>query len=212
MLVNIIHPYVFKMQGDCLEIGPVKEHHERDVKLNYFVTAALEAQVSVLHHQYDDGHPISSSMQKAAFDYDPLYSFLQDSRIKTITTLPFGTPPPSVRPDKVSEEAWIELHKIYSSHEEVREKIGTPTTVLFIGGALEACVGGFIQYFDKHYRKPNQRVAYIPDLCVIVNQDFWATQMKSKLDSLNVEAIDYDSALDLVKDFQPNKFSKPNLY
>ncbi len=203
MLVNIIHPYVFKLQGDSLGIGPVEEYHERDVKLNRFITTALEAQVNVLHHQYHDGNFLTPIMQSLAFETDPLYSFLQDPRIKTITTLPFGTPPPPIKPEKVPEDVWTEIHQTWSSYEEVKEKIGAPSTVLFIGGALEACIGGFIQYFDKYYRKPNQKVAYVPELCVTIDHNFWTAQMKPKLDSLNVKAIDYDRALELVTSFQP---------
>ena len=108
-------------------------------------------------------------------------------------------PLPQVRPETISKETWQEMNQTWSSSEEVKEKIAGHSQLLFVGGALEAGVSGFLQYFDKCYHQPGQELFYLPELCVIADKSFWINKIKPKLNELGVQAIDYQSALDLGK-------------
>ena len=70
-------------------------------------------------------------------------------------------------------------------------------------------MGAFLQYVDKYYPLPDRELIYVPELCVIANENFWITTMKPKLDQIGVKAIGYQSALDLVKSSKEN-FEKMN--
>ena len=42
MLLNIIHPYTYKFNGDTLDIGPCPEFRERDGKVRNFIKKSFD--------------------------------------------------------------------------------------------------------------------------------------------------------------------------
>ena len=75
MLINIIHPYTFKLTGDTLNIGPCEEYDERDRKVAAFVRKALDSKVQVLWHKYHDGKPLTHTMHDLAFHRKALVNY-----------------------------------------------------------------------------------------------------------------------------------------
>ncbi|MBS3170139.1 hypothetical protein J4210_06680 [Candidatus Woesearchaeota archaeon] len=199
MQLHIVHPYVFKLLEDTLIMGPIKQFQKRDTKLNRLVTTALDSKVSVLHHKYSTGDHIESTLHYVGLSFDPLFDFLEDPRLETITTLPYGTPLPPERPETIPPETWTGMGDHWSSHAHVKEKIGAHSPLLFVGGTLDACLGGFLQYAHDFYPQEDRKLAYIPELCVIHDHEFWLTKMKPELDQRGISAMGYREALALVE-------------
>ena len=63
MLVNVIHPYTYKLDGNTFILGSRKECQYRDENISKFITRALDAGVRTLVHSCNRRNPISDSMQ-----------------------------------------------------------------------------------------------------------------------------------------------------
>lgn len=50
MLINIVHPYTYKLYADSLIIGPREECKERDENISKFITKSLEVECNILIH------------------------------------------------------------------------------------------------------------------------------------------------------------------
>jgi len=197
MLLNIIHPHTFRQVGDTLMIGPYEPYKERDEKVSAFVTRTLDSGKKVISNNYSDGYFISDCLRRAAFLGDPLYTFLSDERIDTITTPATGTPIPDKRPEAIPVEYREALRQIYISHSDLKGKVGGYEHVIFIGGFLGNCVTNAAAYFHQHYRKSGQQLFYIPELCVSFREKDLA-EVKPKLDERDIRPLDYEEAMDLI--------------
>ena len=150
MLLNIIHPYVFKLIGDTLNIGPIEEFVDRDTKVKTLVEKVQKSGGKVLLHNYSDGNLIREVMHKSAFYEDPLFSFLFEEDIEKVTTTPYGVPILDKKPANIKENDWNVLLGIYTKHSELRIKTEGHETIAFIGGALERCLANAAIYFAKN--------------------------------------------------------------
>lgn len=194
MLVNIIHPYTFKLIGNAFQIGPVPEFEERDKNLSTLVAETLAANGRVIVHRDDDEKSLRSAMQDMAFRIDPLFSFLFDSRVESVVTTHYGLPIPDKRPDAVPKKMWTALRKTYTSHSTLQRKISKPRTVFFVGGVLENCVVNAACYFHKHYQTPGQQLLYVKELCV--SQDTTLLEkIQPQFDERGIQAISYQDAM-----------------
>ncbi len=198
MLINIIHPYTFKLTEDTFQIGPCEEYEERDQKVATFVKEALSSEAKVLWHKCHDGDPVKYIMHELAFESDPIYEFLFDRRVNTVTTTIYGTPLPDDKPEGIPEEQWSCFREMYTSHSELRRKIGSPGLVFFIGGVLENCIANAAVYFHQHYRRDGQQLLYLPELCVSQNPDL-LKKIESELKHREINPISYEKALELVR-------------
>ena len=199
MLLNIIHPYIYKVHGDTLKTGPIEEFNERDKRINTFVNTALNSNVEVLLHKYHREFFLEC-LEKVAFESDSLFNFMSNPKIEKITTNSYGCPIPDEKPEElskdISSEDWAEYKKTFISHSELKDKIKGHDKILFIGGVLESCVANVSNYFHKFYREENQNLFYVKDLCVSRDNDLW-NSTKHKLDEANIKNLDYDSAIKL---------------
>lgn len=197
MLLNIIHPYTFKLQGDGLQIGPCEEYEERDKRITSYVKTILDSGATVLHHKHYLGQGLRQVMHDVALKVDPLYEILFDTRVKTVVTTPYGTPFLDEKPAAVSRDEWEHFRKEYTSHSELQELVGSHNPIVFIGGVLENCVANAAAYFHLHYRKQGQELFYIPELCVSLDVKSLA-RVKPQLEGMNINFLSYEKALMII--------------
>jgi len=192
-VLNIVHPYTYKQIGENCIMGPVEKYHERDKKVSTFVNSALDSGVRVLWHKmYDDN--INQMMREASLHFDPLFSFLFDSRIKSFNTPKSGVPIPDTKQGKLTDEQLQMLKKIFVSSSGLKEIVNPAKNLLFIGGMLECCVSNCIGFFANNYMPNERKLLYVPELCVIHDRAYWK-EIKPKLDDLNATPISYSEAL-----------------
>ena len=196
MLLNIIHPHTFKQEGDTLMWGPLEERHERDVRISTFVTKAMDCGNKVISYEFRPLSMFDYGRQLLYLESDPLYSFLFDDRIVKIYTTNYGSPLNEEKPSEVSDDDWMALGKIYTSHATLGKEVQGQGDVVFIGGLLENCVANAAGYFDFYYRIPNQRLFYVPELCVSFDE-FANDEIKEKLDDLSIFPLSYEAASEL---------------
>ena len=197
MLLNIIHPYTFKIRsnvkGNTLVIGPVKDFKERDEKVSKLIKQVIDSDNRALVQMYHGGNPMEFSMQEAALLADPLYE--QVLSLSNAVTTPYGVPIPDKKPENADETTWAYLQKIYSTHSELKEKVGHPDSALFIGGAMEACLYNGLIYYNEHFRN-GEKVFYVPELSVCLNQNQFE-ELKPNLDKLKILALSFEEAMEL---------------
>lgn len=195
-LVNIIHPYTYKLKDDTFIIGPIEENEERDKKVASFVKQALKSGAHVLHHRNEHPRTIDGAMHDVSFHLDPHFKFLAD--LDYVVTTKYGAPLPDKRNGKISADVWNLMEKLYTSHSQLKEKIGTPEIAFFIGGVFENCLVNAAGYHHDHYRPPRQQLFYIPELCVSFDEKLRA-EMAGKLSQRNIEPVSCQQALDLCR-------------
>ena len=192
-LVNIIHPYVFKVEEGIPRIGPIEEFRERDEKLAYFLKTALEKEVKVLHQR--DKHPetIEGGFGNVAFRFDPVYPFLFHPSVEVAVTLK-GFPILNAKPKEVPPDVWRDFKKYYTSNRELKKKVGDPKVTLFIGGFLERCLANAMLYHNDNFRKQGQQVVYVPELCVSLDEEEKRV-IEPKFHDRKILPVSYDEAL-----------------
>ena len=196
MLLNIIHPHTFKQEGDTLMWGPLEERHERDVRISTFVTKAMDCGNKVISYEFRPLSIFDYGRQLLYLEADPLYSFLFDDRIVKIYTTNYGIPLPEEKPKDTSDDDWMALEKIYTSPTSLGKEVQEQGDVVFIGGLLENCIANAADHFDFHYRTSNQRLFYVPELCISFDE-FAADKIKEKLDDLSIFPLSYEAASEL---------------
>ena len=198
-LVNIIHPYTYKLHNDSFIIGPMEEHKERDERVNSFVTKALELRVKVIHHGNKNSKYVDGLIQDVGFECDPLYKFLSDPRLAEVVTTNYGLPIPNEQPQEFPQEMWELFKEYFTSHEQLKETVGEGhDTTFFIGGILEACVTNAACYYHNHFRKAKEKVFFIPELCVSLDEEK-RRSAKILLAEREIFPIDYDKAMVLLR-------------
>ena len=198
MLINIVHPYTFKLIGDTLQIGQVEEFNARDKSISDFVNFALDSKASCLVHKYIDDNVLREIMHKTALQTDPYYNFIFDSRIDTIRTTPYGVPIPDEKPKEIPKEEWKYCKRIFSLDFELKQKFTGHDTIIFIGGVLEYCLINAISYCCGNYKLNNETYLYIPEFCVSFDE-VQKDKCKERLKELDVNEITSGEAIDIIK-------------
>lgn len=200
MLVNIIHPYIYKLKGNELIIGPIQEFTERDQKVSDFVKTALDNEIQIFNYdRVDLDRPLGAIMHATALIADPLYSFIKDKRINIVMATGYGLILPEEKPDEISDENWNYLCEIYSNWPDLRSKIQNSSPALFIGGALEACLANAAINFSRQFDDNRQQIFYVPELCVSVDSDFLEKEALPKLEERGINPLSYEEALSLIQ-------------
>jgi hypothetical protein len=197
-LLNIIHPYTYKLEGTTLNLGPVEEFKERDEKLRYFVDQALNYKTRVLIHHHRHPKSIDGAMVSIGFHVDPLFKFMFDPRIKQVVTTLYGAPLPDERIETISEDQWNLLKDYFTSDSNLRRIVGKPKNIFFIGGVLEKCLCNAAAHFLSYQNGESQKIFYIPELCVSFDQ----TQREiteGKLKDRSIESISAKEAIKILK-------------
>ncbi len=135
-LINVMHPYIFKLQIATLVIGPLEEYKERDKKIAAFIRCALRNQARILVHRRTTHDSLAGVLGDTAFLSDPMYVWLSDTRMDTVVTTKYGIPLPNKKPRDLTEDEWLEYTKVFTTEEQFRKERGDPTKTFFIGGAL----------------------------------------------------------------------------
>lgn len=171
MLLNIIHPYTYKLKDNDLHLGAIPEFTVRDMGVAAVVNAALEKKARVLLHKYHNGSEFHAALEQGALNADPLYNILSDPAIITVVTTPFGLPRPDTRPESIAEEIWARAEQIYTPESELKGYFQQVNQIIFIGGILERCVTNIACQAHQNYLKQEQEMFYIPELCVSLDQE-----------------------------------------
>lgn len=196
-LINIIHPYTYKLVGKELIIGRVDEYKERDQMLAEFLKQSLDNNARIIHHRHQKQESFGGVLCDTAFMQDPVYPFLFDSRIEQIVTTHYGVPLPDKKPAALSDENWGILTGEYLSHSELKRKVGTPNLVLFIGGVFENCISNAISYFLRDLKQTSTSIHYIDGLCVSLDQE-QKEKTASRLAEQGVKPISSNKAIKLL--------------
>ena len=186
MLLNIIHPYTYKVNDNkTLVVGSIKEFKERDKKINSLVKKILDSKGKIINQNYSSGNVFEELLYKSALYEDKIFKFLFDKTTYQVTTTCYGTPIPDSKPDNIKEDIWKILTAIYTKHSELKTIIESHKKMLFIGGTLEACLPNAILYFYDKYKIPNENLLYVPEICVSFEQD----KAKSAIEKLTEKGI-----------------------
>ncbi len=196
-VVNIIHPYTYKIKGDTYVFGPIKKCEARDRTVSTVVNAALDHNASIIHHRDSVPDTPKARFRDLAFQEDPLYSFLFDPRIIPIVTTEWGIPICDEKPKGTPRAIWAEAEQTYIKHTAFQRMVGSPDLVLLIGGALENCLRNMAVYFVENYHLLPSSVKYVPELCVSFDHRERQTQMRI-LGSQGIEAVSPARALELM--------------
>ncbi len=198
-LVHLVHPYVYKLQGDTFMIGPIEAFRERDLKVAEFLRLALDLDHQVLHHRHHRADTLDGSLCDVAFKSDPIYgSLLFDSALDTIVTTSRGTPFPDERPEQIPLERWeIYMHH-FTTDMQFKEILKPRDLSFFIGGCLDACLANAMGYFNLHHRLTEEKLFYVPELCVTLDETKFP-EIKEKLDRLHIYPLIYAEAKNLLK-------------
>lgn len=202
--IHVVHPYVYKIEeflpGLCrLGTGPSKIYASRDEKVSRFVKAGLDKGVRVVVHHM-------ATLDNECIDHvvalvsDPNYRVLvTDERIlvNTIATTDKGMTIPDERPEQIKPENWALLQRIFSSDRALKAVSGKSDRTFFIGGAVEACLAGAIDFYDQLCRQPGEQVYCVKDLCVSHDLDAGAV-VAEELRKRNVSFIDSPEAFRLL--------------
>ena len=195
-LVNLIHPYTYRLQGNGLIIGPMEEFCERDFMAAEFLTRALE-RGKVLHCRDQPERSLRGILVQTAFMGSPLYHVLADSRMKSVVIPVHGIPLPETRPEQISHDIWCQLQGIYASHRQLQQEVGQPQNVFFIGGMLENCVTSAAFYHSQFFRSHAQQLYYVPELCA--TRDVGDRKItEEKFQQQNIHPLTFAEALELM--------------
>ena len=148
-VLNIIHPYVYKQNGQNYVMGPIEEFQERDRRISDFVNYAINSGVKVLRHEmFDDA--LGKIMREIGLSVDNSFKFLFDDRVKIFNTPRSGVPIPDEKPEKVTLEQWKFLREIFISESCLKREVVNGKNI-FIGGMLECCVSNCMGVFTDNF-------------------------------------------------------------
>lgn len=194
ILLNVVHPYTYHLDGDTLVIGGKPEWDERDKKVGSFIQKTLDSDQRVLMHGRVPRNTLNYGLEMVTFRVSGHYDVLFDDRLEYVVTTPGGIPIHDERPEKISVADWNAVLECgFVMHSELADKMQHPDVQLFIGGALEACVANIAVYAARFYRHAGQRVCCVEDLCVSFNSEHVA-ETKARFVKNNVELINSDEA------------------
>lgn len=194
VLLNVVHPYTYHLEGDTLLLGGKPEWDARDKKVGGFIESVLDAGGDVLMHGRVPRNSLSYGIEMVTFRVSGHYDVLFDDRLDYVVTTPGGIPIHDERPEKICVDDWNAVLECgFVTHSELAAKMQHFDVQLFIGGALEACVANIAVYAARFYRHAGQRVCCVEDLCVSFNSEHVA-ETKAHFVKHNIELINSDEA------------------
>lgn len=188
VVLSMVHPYTYKLQDGNLMLGPVAEFQERDKVLSNVVNHALDRGVQVVCHWLQHPESIEGAIEQVTFSVDPLFAWTKDQRMHHVVTSKYGVPIPDNPPGNISQRSWENLKKYFTTQSKLREVMGNPDMIIFVGGLLEACVTSAMGYHHQYDRRKGQRVAYIPELCVSLDQE-QRRMFEGELEKIAIERV-----------------------
>ena len=197
MLVNIIHPYTYKLKDGAFCIGPIEEFRERDERISEFVGECLSHKIKLLRHDCPRESSMGGALELLSFKTDPFYHSILDRRVNKISTTHYGVPLPDEKPESVKLADWKRLKKVYSTRSVLRDKLGRHSKLFFIGGIFELCVVNSMGYVIKEFSDVKRELFCIEDLCVSLD-DKKKEDTKEIFKKRNIQLIDYKEALDII--------------
>ena len=146
MILNVIHPYVYRLKGDTLIQREMSEYLERDRKVSGLIKRFLGVGRGVNWYQFcPNNNPLDPLWVEIAFGGDPFLSILLDSRIKKVASSEIGVP---------YSEKGLQLDE----------------EMIFIGGALERCMTNSMGV-HRILNGGGDKIRYIPELSVVFDKD-----------------------------------------
>lgn len=167
MIVNVVHPYVYRLYGDALVFGEIPQFRERDRNIRNLIATTLEVGKKVNWFQEVVGRA-EVTFSIASIKDDPLLGILGDPRVAMVFTDISGTP--------FSEK---DLH--FEGEQ------------LFLGGLVERCLAHTIELYALR-RKYTSKFYYLPELSVSYSREE-LTGVEETFSSLGVFPLGYEEAL-----------------
>ena len=197
-LINIVHPYTYKLEGDTVFIGPFPEFEKRDRKIVSFIRKYLDLGHQVLHHRDKNPKHIDGALRDILFLNDPIYGGLfQDPRMDFVVTTPLGQPIPDNRPEAIKLKNWENYVTYFTTDSGFKNKIKEHDINIFIGGCLDACLANAMGYYHENIRKPGEKMYYVLELSTIYDNSKLYDVTK-KLIERNIFNLNYEEAMSLI--------------
>jgi len=169
--IHVVHPLMFKANGNKAHIGPVDEFEERDRRIQQLITGALDKGISTFYYRSNPEESIQGLMEDTILFADPLYSWIVDERLIPLVITDRGIPLPDERPERVPIDSWVRLSSIYTRAVDYKKAVGGFDNAFFIGGMLEACLANAMVYYDLRCRQSHENMYCIEDLSVFVEEE-----------------------------------------
>ena len=165
MILNIVHPNNYKLEENTLIVGPSERYSQRDRGVSEFVREVMDSGSRVIWHKLGGFDGYELGLNEMALKMDPIYEFLFDPQVETITTTNRGIPIMDVKPNRISMKDWESFAETFTSESEYAKRVEGSDWAVFIGGALEACLPNAAYSCEKS-REVKGRTVYLPELCV----------------------------------------------
>ena len=171
----------------------MKEHSERDRRIAEFIESSLSLGSRVLVHHHEPLNTLMGMIYSGGFGFDPL-KIIFDERVEIAVTSPYGLP---LLVDKglekeVSQEILDQLKSFFTSHEEIQRKMDGVINHFFLGGVLENCMVGAVNYFREH--NSGQNLYCVKSLCVL--------DPSQSLSPPNIPMITPEEAVEIIESFE----------
>ena len=193
-MLHIIHPYIYKLKGDSLTIGPIEDYTDRDRKLSDFVGKAIKSSYPIMCHERSKS--LGSMFEGIALKCDDLFEPLFDSHVSWIGTDTHGLPIQNKKPSDMSDETWREITETTITHNQFSKKMGNPNEVIVCGGEYNRCERNFMKYIDTFHTNIKKRF-YIPELSVIIDKDL-VEDTTNELEKMRFKQLSYEQALEII--------------
>jgi hypothetical protein len=202
MIVNIIHPYVYRLDENQAFLfssagttGTIDKYRERDEKIVEFIQRALTLNVKLLLHQSFEAEAEEKNTQHLLLESDSDLSVLADEKIQVVTTLGNGLPVEDEKPDGVSDEFWQKVCDVIVTRKKLSAVFGSKSPLIFIGGSVESCLGNIVLYSRKFIRTDGEPIFYIPELCVSFDKRM-GDIIEDYFDVKNIQPLTFDEAIE----------------
>lgn len=179
MILNVVHPYTFKVSGNTLTLGSISVFDERNRRASSLIGRFLDLGKRVVWHK-DASHD-GDFLEDLALETDESLRIIFDERVETVLTDAYG----------------IRLNPMLNQNSGCN---------VFIGGVFERC---FFNSILAHTRSSNgDRVVYVPELCSYLAdhglpEDSKTQDYHFRLKSLGVLGMSYDEVLKLLSQDSP---------
>lgn len=195
-LVNIVHPYVWKVKGNAFHVGNVEEYKERDKKIVNFLRKSLDLGIKILRFDDTSRGDFQNILERGAFEEPPYEGIFYDERVIQVKAPSNAIPILDKKPKEISKENWEIVNKYCISHSDLKELIGNPKNTFYLGGYLEYCLINAVAYQKDHYT-PDENVFVVEDLCSVYCLDE-VTKAMSEFSSRNIKVIPYKEAMGML--------------
>lgn len=197
-LVNIVHPFVFKVKDNCLVYGPIEEFEERDKRIVGFVRTALDLGVRVLRYDSQPKKTFNWALEARAFHNSVYERILFDEKIIGLDLPHNAIPILDKKPKIFGKKNWEKLKGFVTSHSKLKDMIGNPDRTFYIGGYLECCLMSAVLYQRRNYT-PEGEIFCIEDLCP-VHYPEKVKEAKRNFEEAHIQVIDSEEAMGLLRE------------